>query len=167
MSRVSLAVLLSCLLFCLACRWSSPPVRSDPPDLPDPQSNAETIDHAWSTIKGYPYVWGGESIKEGGFDCSGAIYHVQKVIGRPVPRTTARKYWILAAGPVTAWQNARAGSWIWWTFNPGRPYGHIGMQTKYPFAWESGSSTGPAKIRLRPGGFWDVHFSGSKQLKSG
>ena len=117
---------------------------------------------AWESIRGYPYVWGGESVKEGGFDCSGAIYHVQKAIGRPVPRTTSAKYYILAAGPEKHWTEAGCGDWIWWQFSAGRPYGHIGMHVKQPHAWQSGSSTGPTEITLFKGGYWDKRFKATK-----
>lgn len=171
-------------LFCLACPSSSPPAASDPPPAatrpgpqartpsPDPattsmqnpdQDPCTEIETAWRQIKGFPYVWGAESKAEGGFDCSGAVYHVQKTIGHPVPRTTAAKYWILAAGKKTSWENATCGSWIWWAFTARRPHGHIGMQTSQPYAWESGSHTGPARIKLAPGGYWDRFFAGSKQ----
>jgi hypothetical protein len=35
-----------------------------------------------------PYVWGGESRREGGFDCSGLIWAAYKAAGIPVARTT-------------------------------------------------------------------------------
>ncbi len=41
---------------------------------------------------GRPYVWGGESMEEGGYDCSGYAYRVLKDSGYPVCRTTAQGY---------------------------------------------------------------------------
>ena len=41
---------------------------------------------------GKPYVWGGESMEEGGYDCSGYAYRVLKDSGYPVCRTTAQGY---------------------------------------------------------------------------
>lgn len=39
---------------------------------------------------GYPYVWGGESFSEGGFDCSGFIYYVyHSKLGYSIQRTAA------------------------------------------------------------------------------
>lgn len=110
----------------------------------------------------FPYVWGGESKSEGGFDCSGAIYYVQKAIQEPVPRTTSKKYYILASGKDKEWNKGECGDWIWWQFRSDRPYDHIGMHIEQPFAWESGSSTGPVKVKLFKGGFWDKKFKASK-----
>lgn len=41
---------------------------------------------------GTPYVWGGESIDEGGMDCSGFVYNALKDAGYNVGRTTAQGY---------------------------------------------------------------------------
>lgn len=42
---------------------------------------------------GTPYVWGGESKEEGGFDCSGYVYNVLRGSGYNVPRDTAQGYY--------------------------------------------------------------------------
>ena len=42
---------------------------------------------------GVPYVWGGESIAEGGFVCSGYVYNVLNDSGIKVSRTTAQGYY--------------------------------------------------------------------------
>lgn len=47
------------------------------------------------TARGYlgkPYVWGGESEAEGGYDCSGFVFSVLNKCGMKVPRTTAQGY---------------------------------------------------------------------------
>lgn len=44
------------------------------------------------TYLGKPYVWGGESDDEGGYDCSGFLYAVLKKCGLNVPRTTAQGF---------------------------------------------------------------------------
>ena len=41
---------------------------------------------------GTPYVWGGESMSEGGMDCSGFIYATLKDAGYNIGRTTAQGY---------------------------------------------------------------------------
>lgn len=44
------------------------------------------------TYLGKPYVWGGESDAEGGYDCSGFVYSVLNKCGMKIPRTTAQGY---------------------------------------------------------------------------
>lgn len=41
---------------------------------------------------GTPYVWGGESMNEGGMDCSGFVYNALKDAGYNIGRTTAQGY---------------------------------------------------------------------------
>lgn len=41
---------------------------------------------------GLPYVWGGKSLQEGGFDCSGYLYNVLIRSGIKVKRDTAQGY---------------------------------------------------------------------------
>lgn len=49
------------------------------------------VDSAHKYI-GTPYVWGGESMSEGGMDCSGFVYNALKDAGYDVGRTTAQGY---------------------------------------------------------------------------
>ena len=41
---------------------------------------------------GTPYVWGGESYEEGGFDCSGLILWAYNQVGKSVPRTADEQW---------------------------------------------------------------------------
>ena len=116
----------------------------------------------WESIVGYDYGWGAESPKEGSFDCSGAIYFVQKQIGKPIPRTTSRKLWILAGGDSKDWSNSTCGDWTFFTLSPDRPKGHVGMITKNPNFYQSGSSTGPNKEKFIKNNFWDNKHVGTK-----
>lgn len=134
--------------------------------LSSQQQHCNSRIEAWKSIKGYPYVWGGESKEEGGFDCSGAIYAVQKRIGEPIPRTTSKKLAILADGERKHWSDGDCGDLIWWTFSPDRPFGHVGMQIGNETAWQSGSSTGPNREKLFEGSFWDKNFEVTKSLKA-
>lgn len=115
--------------------------------------------------KGYPYVWGGETKQEGGFDCSGFIYSVMKKMNKPLPRTTSKKYWLMIDSKKVSWNDAKCGYFIWWTFSIGRPYGHIGIHINQPYIWQSGSSTGPNKVKLFKKSYWVKYFVGSKEVK--
>lgn len=52
----------------------------------------ETIISNCVKYLGKPYVWGGESMEEGGYDCSGYVYNVLRDAGFKVNRTTADGY---------------------------------------------------------------------------
>lgn len=55
-------------------------------------ATGNTIVDAAQKYIGTPYVWGGESMSEGGMDCSGFVYNVLKDAGYNVGRTTAQGY---------------------------------------------------------------------------
>lgn len=48
--------------------------------------------NAFKELIGSPYVWGGESMAEGGYDCSGALYAAANRAGYKVSRLTAHVY---------------------------------------------------------------------------
>ena len=52
--------------------------------------NTPDIIRIAATLVGIPYVWGGESLAEGGFDCSGFVYVVLNRAGYVVARDTAQ-----------------------------------------------------------------------------
>lgn len=55
------------------------------------QSDSSIVSAAKSYI-GTPYVWGGESMSEGGMDCSGFVYNALKDAGYKVGRESAQGY---------------------------------------------------------------------------
>ena len=57
-----------------------------------PTGTGNTIADAAQKYIGTPYVWGGESMSEGGMDCSGFVYNALKDAGYDVGRTTAQGY---------------------------------------------------------------------------
>jgi cell wall-associated NlpC family hydrolase len=74
---------------------------------------------------GWPYVWGGESRAEGGFDCSGLIDYAYGAAGLPLPgRPTAADLWRLAAPEPPA--ALVAGDLVFAGAASGAPF-HVGM----------------------------------------
>ena len=55
-------------------------------------TTGNTISDAAQKYIGTPYVWGGESMQEGGMDCSGFVYNALRDAGYKVGRTTAQGY---------------------------------------------------------------------------
>lgn len=74
---------------------------------------------------GWPYVWGGESRAEGGFDCSGLIDYAYAAAGDPLPgRPTAADLWN-DSRPVTA-DELLPGDLAFVGAGSGAPH-HVGM----------------------------------------
>lgn len=57
---------------------------------------------------GVPYVWGGESRAEGGFDCSGFVYKALNDTGLKVSRTSAQGYYNMFKGNPCSFQTKGA-----------------------------------------------------------
>lgn len=55
-------------------------------------ASSNNIANAAQKYIGTPYVWGGESMNEGGMDCSGFVYNALKDAGYNVGRLTAQGY---------------------------------------------------------------------------
>ncbi len=54
--------------------------------------NRDAIIENCKKYLGRPYVWGGESMEEGGYDCSGLVYRVLQDSGFQVGRTNSQGY---------------------------------------------------------------------------
>ncbi len=70
---------------------------------------------------GTPYVWGGESLAEGGFDCSGLVWDAYRRAGIEVPRVSRDQARV--GEPVASLEHARPGDLVAF----GEPVDHIGI----------------------------------------
>lgn len=63
-----------------------------------PESRRELVEAALKAggeVAGMPYLYGGNGAESGGFDCSGAMYHVLRKAGLKPPRTSSDQYlWV-------------------------------------------------------------------------
>lgn len=72
----------------------------------------------------YPYVWGGESTSEGGFDCSGLMFRIfDDVLDVKLPRTSKEQ---LNYGKAIDMDDIQAGDLIYWTDSSGDVY-HVAL----------------------------------------
>jgi N-acetylmuramoyl-L-alanine amidase len=75
--------------------------------------------------EGYAYVWGGESLAEGGFDCSGFVYYVYKTnFGYNMARTASQQY--AKNGTWVSRSNIRKGDVIFFS-DDGYGVTHVGI----------------------------------------
>lgn len=91
---------------------------------------------------GKPYVWGGESMEEGGYDCSGYAYNVLRDSGFAVNRTTADGY--RGIGNKIAVSQMREGDLLYFGKN-GRAT-HIAFYDGYGGMYESIGGSNNTKI---------------------
>ena len=87
------------------------------------QTQSATIADAAQKYIGTPYVWGGESMTEGGMDCSGFVYNALKDAGYNIGRTTAQGY--RSQGTVVSKSDMQPGDLIFYGSNGNAT--HIGI----------------------------------------
>ncbi|MFD0540627.1 C40 family peptidase [Actinomadura luteofluorescens] len=77
-----------------------------------------TVIKAAYTRLGWPYVWGGESEAEGGYDCSGLMQYAFARAGIRLPRVAADQ---ARAGWVVPYSKAEPGDMLIWANDPTAP----------------------------------------------
>jgi cell wall-associated NlpC family hydrolase len=106
---------------------TAPTVTTPTTSTPTPNnikpSNNNIVSAAQKYI-GTPYVWGGESMDEGGMDCSGFVYNALKDAGYNIGRTTAQGY--RSQGTVVNKSDMQAGDLIFFGSNK-NDASHIGI----------------------------------------
>jgi cell wall-associated NlpC family hydrolase len=101
-----------------------PSVSFRPVDLHGLAGRAAVVEAAAAQV-GWPYVWGGESRAEGGFDCSGLIDYAFAAAGAALPgRPTAADLWHM--GQPIAPAELEPGDLVFLGARSGAPY-HVGM----------------------------------------
>ncbi|GGV14974.1 hypothetical protein GCM10010182_39660 [Actinomadura cremea] len=91
-----------------------------------PESNGQvmtagqvrTVIQAAASRRGWPYVWGGESESEGGYDCSGLMQYAFARAGITLPRVAADQ---ARAGWVIPYEKAEPGDMLIWANDPTAP----------------------------------------------
>ncbi|GAA2604363.1 NlpC/P60 family protein [Actinomadura fulvescens] len=78
----------------------------------------QTVIRAAHTRLGWPYVWGGESEAEGGYDCSGLMQYAFARAGIRLPRVAADQ---ARAGWVIPYSKAQPGDMLIWANDPTAP----------------------------------------------
>ncbi|MFC7742077.1 C40 family peptidase [Nocardiopsis composta] len=95
---------------------------------------------------GWPYVWGGESREEGGFDCSGLVLAAWAHAGVDLPRVTTDQF---TTGTPVELDELRPGDLLFYdTGGPGPPPAHVTMYVGEG-QMVNAPSTGK-KIRVEP-----------------
>lgn len=87
----------------------------------------QAIDKVVQTAKsllGTPYVWGGESLSEGGFDCSGFTQYVYKQVGYSLNRISSDQ---AKQGTYVARTELQRGDLVFYSFQANGIIDHVGI----------------------------------------
>lgn len=96
----------------------------EPGDVPTANGQVMTARQVRTVIKaaytrlGWPYVWGGESEAEGGYDCSGLMQYAFAKAGIHLPRVAADQ---ARTGWVVPYRKAQPGDMLIWANDPTAP----------------------------------------------
>lgn len=109
-------------------------------------------------LQGYPYVYGGESPKEG-FDCSGLVFYVYKRQGVKLPRTASS---LAQQLPVVQLEQRQPGDLLF--FHTHKPYSHVGIYIGGNYFIHAPSSrTGRVMISSLQQPYWHKRFVGVRR----
>lgn len=118
----------------------------------EPGSLRDRIVQNAASRKGVPYVWGGESMAEGGFDCSGLVYDAYSRAGIKVSRKTAAGY-STSMGKIAPVSTLKPGDLVAWGKSPASAT-HIAVYAGNGMMWEAPRRGKPVQyVPVRGGGF--------------
>lgn len=88
------------------------------------QQKVNTVIAATKALLGTPYVWGGESPQEGGFDCSGLTQYVFKKVGYNLNRLSSDQ---AKQGSYVSRANLQPGDLVFYSFEGTSNINHVGI----------------------------------------
>jgi cell wall-associated NlpC family hydrolase len=88
------------------------------------QQKVDTVLAATKALLGIPYVWGGESLSEGGFDCSGLTQYVFKKAGYNLNRISEDQ---AKQGAYVSGMNLQPGDLVFYSFEGTSNINHVGI----------------------------------------
>ena len=136
------------------------PAAFRPVDLHGARGRMAIVAAALAQV-GWPYVWGGESRAEGGFDCSGLVGFAYTAAGHPLSgRPTAASLW--AIGQRVAAAELAPGDLVFLGAASGAPH-HVGL-----YAGQGAVVVAPhtgARVRVEPlaAGGWDGYRAAGRR----
>lgn len=88
------------------------------------QQKVDTVIATAKSLIGTPYVWGGESLSEGGFDCSGLTQYVFGKVGYTLNRISIDQ---AKQGTAVSWANLQPADLVFFGFNGNGVVNHVGI----------------------------------------
>ena len=131
--------------------------KPKPPTVRHHQARNPVVEYALS-FRGTPYVWGGETPREG-FDCSGFVQYVYRHHGVYLPRTAKQ---MAGALPPVDRRVRKPGDLVFFN-TTGKPYSHVGIYIGQNYFVHSSSSKGRVIISNLNRPYWWEHFLGIRR----
>ncbi len=124
----------------------------------------QKIDKVIATAKsliGTPYVYGGESLEEGGFDCSGFTQYVYKQVGYNLNRISSDQ---AVQGIYVSRSNMQPGDLVFSSFNANGKVDHVGIYLGNGQMIHSPSTGDTVKITNINVSYWQQRYVTARRL---
>jgi cell wall-associated NlpC family hydrolase len=113
------------------------------------------------TLLGTPYVWGGESLQEGGFDCSGFVYYTFKQAGYDLNRVSSEQ---AKQGTEISKENLQPGDLVFFSFEGNGVVNHVGIYIGNGQMIHSPKTGDVVKIADITTSYWQSRFVIAKRI---
>lgn len=113
------------------------------------------------SLLGTPYVWGGDSITDGGFDCSGLVQHIFKPVGYTLNRISIDQS---KQGQYVAKENLQAGDLVFYSLAGNGRVSHVGIYIGNGKMIHSPKSGDVVKTTDVTTSFWQTRFIVARRI---
>ena len=127
----------------------------------DRQQRINTVLSTAHSLLGTPYVWGGESLEEGGFDCSGFTQYVYKQVGYNLNRVSSDQ---ARQGTTVSRQNLQPGDLVFYSFEGTSNINHVGLYLGNNKMMHSPKAGDVVRIVDMSTSYWESRLVTAKRL---
>ena len=125
------------------------------------QQQINTVIATANSLIGTPYVWGGESPSEGGFDCSGFTQYVFKQAGFTLNRISADQ---AEQGIAVSRANIQPGDLVFYDFNGSGTVNHVGIYIGNGTIIHSPKTGDTVKYTNITTSYWESRFKTARRI---
>ncbi len=125
------------------------------------QQKINTVIATAKSLLGTPYVWGGESLAEGGFDCSGLTQYTFKQAGFALSRTSAEQ---AKQGTAVSRANIQAGDLVFYDITGSGGVNHVGIYIGSGIMIHSPKAGDVVKSTSITTSYWESRFMGARRM---
>ncbi|MBC8062843.1 MAG: C40 family peptidase [Clostridiaceae bacterium] len=127
------------------------------------QQKIDTVINTAKSLIGTPYVWGGESIQEGGFDCSGFTQYVFSKAGYSLNRISIDQ---AKQGTSVTWANLKPGDLVFYAFQGDGVINHVGIYIGNGSMIHSPKTGDSVKTTDITTSYWQTRFVTARRIIS-
>lgn len=113
------------------------------------------------SLVGTPYVWGGESFEEGGFDCSGFTQYVFKQAGYDLPRVSSQQ---ANYGTGVSRSSIQPGDLVFYSMQANGVVSHVGLYIGNGQMIHSPKPGDSVKITDMTTTYWESRFITARRI---